>query len=95
MHFSNKDFPLLKRVQHRATKLIPSLRILNYEERLQALDLTTLSQRRQRKYMIQIFKIFHRMDKMEMGSEFMVFPAKSISQRRNSQRFSKHILIAG
>ena len=40
------DLDLLERVQHRTTRLMPSLRSLNYEERLQALDLTNLSERR-------------------------------------------------
>ena len=62
------DIDLLERVQHRAIRLIPSLRSLNYEERLKALDIietidrslkTTLSERRRRGDMIQILKIFH------------------------------------
>ena len=39
---------------------------MNYEERLKALDLTTLSERRQRRDMIQIFKIFHGIDILEI-----------------------------
>ena len=42
-----------------------SLRELSYGERLQALDLTTLVERRQRGDMIQIFKIFKGIDRME------------------------------
>ena len=64
------DIDLLQIVQHRATTLIPSLRILNNEERLKALDLTTLSERRQRGDTIQIFKIFHGIDKIEMNNNF-------------------------
>ena len=37
-----------KLFQHQDTILIPSLGKINYEELLQALDLTTLSERRQR-----------------------------------------------
>ena len=64
------DIDLLERVQHRATRLIPSLRSLNYEKRLKALDLTTLSERIQRGDMVQIFKIFHGIDIMEIGNNF-------------------------
>ena len=64
------DLDLLERVQHQTTGLISSLGNLNYEECLQAIDLTTLSERRQRGDMIQIFKIYHGIDKMEMGPNF-------------------------
>ena len=64
------DIDLFKIVQHQATSLIPSLIILNYEERLTAFDLTTLSERRQRGVMIQIFKIFHGIDIMEIENNF-------------------------
>ena len=37
-----KDQNLLERVQRRATKLIPTLRNLSYEERLKQLDMFTL-----------------------------------------------------
>ena len=46
------------------------MRSLNYEERLRALDQTTLSERRQRGDVIRIFKIFYGIDKMEMDSNF-------------------------
>jgi ribonuclease P/MRP protein subunit RPP40 len=59
------DIDMLERVQHRATRLMISLRELSYGERLQALDLTTLVERRQRGDMIQIFKIFKGIDRME------------------------------
>ena len=36
------DCDIIERVQHRATKLVPSIRNLSYEDRLKALDLTTL-----------------------------------------------------
>jgi len=41
------DIDLLESVQHRATRIIPSLKKISYENRLKALDLTTLSERRQ------------------------------------------------
>ena len=37
-----KDIELLERVQHRATKMVPGLAKLSYEERLRKIDLPTL-----------------------------------------------------
>ena len=48
---------ILERVQHRATKLIPSIGQLDYEDRLQICNLTTLEQRRERGDAIDAFKI--------------------------------------
>jgi len=64
-------FPILKsecdnieRIQHRATKILSSIRHLPYESRLKALDLTTLVERRKRGDLIQIHKIVHNIDKV-------------------------------
>ena len=59
------EIELLERVQHRATRLIPSLKIINNEYRLKALDLTTLTKRRQRGDMIQLFKFFNGFNDLE------------------------------
>ena len=64
------DIDMLERVQHRATRIIPSFRKLKYEDRLKALDLTTLVERRKRGDMIQVFKIFNGMEKVELSEEF-------------------------
>ena len=42
------DRPMLEKIQSRATKLIPGLRDLRYEERLKECGLTTLETRRLR-----------------------------------------------
>jgi len=46
-----------KKMQHRATKLVPGLEKLTYEERLDILDLTTSEERQLRGDMIEVFKI--------------------------------------
>ena len=49
----------LENVQRRATKLIPSLQNLTYSERLQNLNLPSLSYRRNRMDLIMTYKILH------------------------------------
>ena len=49
---------MLQRIQRRATKIIPELKDLSYEERLKECGLTTLEIRRLRGYHIEVFKMF-------------------------------------
>ena len=49
-----KDIELLVQVQHRATKLIPEISHLPYEERLKYLNFTTLELRRHRGDLIEV-----------------------------------------
>ncbi len=55
--YKKKDIKTVENVQRRATKLIPSLRHLSYEQRLKKLKLPTLRYRRARGDMIEYFKI--------------------------------------
>ena len=50
---------MLEKIQRRATKLIPELRDLTYEERLKECGLTTLETRRIRGDQIEVFKILN------------------------------------
>ena len=59
------DQQAVERVQRRATRLIPSLRGLPYEERLERLNLPSLSHRRRRGDMIQCFKILKGIDRID------------------------------
>ena len=63
--YRNKDIKMLEVVQKRATKLVPELRNLPYEKRLQKLGLTTLEARRERGDAIQYFKIINNFNKVE------------------------------
>ncbi|KAF2344476.1 hypothetical protein FHG87_024768 [Trinorchestia longiramus] len=46
----------MEKIQRKATKMIPELRNLSYERRLQRLELITLEQRRLRGQLIETFK---------------------------------------
>jgi len=54
-----KDREILENVQHRATKLVPSLSKYSYEERLRQMDLPSLFYRRLRGDLIETFKYLH------------------------------------
>ena len=55
----------LERVQRAATKLVPGLQDMEYQERLRKLNLPSLEERRKRGDMIQLFKCLKEMDKID------------------------------
>ncbi len=57
-----KDINRLEKIQARATRLIPKIRHLLYENRLQALGMSTLKARHIRLDLIQSYKILHAVD---------------------------------
>jgi hypothetical protein len=54
--YQKQDITTLENVQRRATKLIPSLKSISYEKRLEIIGLTILQDRRARGDSIQFFK---------------------------------------
>ena len=65
-----KDIDAIERVQHRATRSIPGLARLSYEERLKKTGLYTLERRRLRGDMIEMFKIMNGRDKIRADELF-------------------------
>ena len=63
---------MLEGVQRRATKMIPSLRNLSYEERLKKLGMFSSRRRRLRFDVIEVFKIIHGIDKVNQGKFFCI-----------------------
>jgi len=57
----NKDTTILENVQRRATKLVPGLQEMEYEDRLKKLNLPSLHYRRTRGDMIELYKHTHGM----------------------------------
>ena len=66
----NKDIILLEKVQQRATRLVPEIRDLDYKSRLASLGLITLSERRRRGDLIEVFKIMHGFDDLDRKQFF-------------------------
>ena len=58
---------MLAKIQRRATKLIPGLRDLRYEERLKQCGLTTLKMRRLRGDHIEVFKILNGYENIDIN----------------------------
>ena len=68
---NGKDGDMLEGVQRRVTKIIPSLRNL-YEERLKRLGMFSLKRRRLKGDMIEVFKMIHGIDKVNLGKLFCI-----------------------
>ena len=68
--YYTKDIDKLERVQERALRMIPELKHLNYEEKLQNLNLFSLAKRRLRGDLIETFKIFQGLDNIPSNTFF-------------------------
>ena len=60
-----KDIRKLERIQKAATKMVPEIRDLTYEERLREMGLPTLEDRRERGNLIAIYKIVNHMERID------------------------------
>ena len=63
---SEKLITKIESIQRRATKMVFEIRSLSYEERLNALGLTTLELRRKRTDLIQTYKIINGIDEVDI-----------------------------
>ena len=71
-----KDVYMLEKIQRRATKLIPELRDLTYEERLKECGLSTLETRRLRGDQIEVFKILNGYENIDSNIFFEIKESK-------------------
>ena len=86
--FNRADQKLIERVQHRATKLVPELKHLPYQERLlRHLFLPSLYHRRRRGDMIAAFQILH--GGINVRSDQFFEPAASAITRGHGMKLRK------
>ena len=72
----------IKKVQRRATKLMPTLKDLDYKERLRQLKLPTLKYRKYRGDLVQVFKIINETDDLKFED---FFTTTKLDSTRNSE----------
>ena len=65
-----KHINMIENVQMRATKLVDNIGSLDYGERLKALELPSLSYRRKRGDMIEVYKHFNSYDEQSLSPSF-------------------------
>ena len=74
--YLRKDVDMLEKIQRRATKLIPGLRDLTYEERLKKCGLTTLETRRLMGDQIEVFTILNGYENIDSNNFFEIKESK-------------------
>ena len=89
---SSGEISGLELVQKRATKGVPALRSLHYQERLIKLNLTSLEQRRIRGDLIQFFKIIKGYNKIEWVKPLISCPSVSLDCPAGGVRGGSHRL---
>lgn len=85
--YLKRDIECLEKIQHRATKLVPELRNLAYSDRLKALNLTTLEERRSRGDLIEAFKIITGKENVDCDKFFKF--RENANTRGNSMKIYK------
>ena len=80
--YRKKDIDKLERIQRRATKIIPELRVLSYESRLLQCGLTTQETRRLRGDQVEVFKIVNGYEDVDRN---MFFKLKEGSRTRGNK----------
>ena len=72
-----------------ATKIITELAEMPYEERLRAMELTTLEQRRERGDLIQVYKLVNGMDEVDNEKLILREEGTKRSTRSHSKKLMK------
>ena len=86
-----KHINLIEGVQRRATRMVPELKYLSYEERLDKLKLTTLEERRARGDMIETYKIITGKEKVNPRKFFQMVPDREGPRARDKKIFKQRV----
>ena len=88
--YTKKNINLIENVQRQYTRKIFGLKNLPYEERLKALRLPSLTYRRLRGDLIEMYKIIHNIyDPITKSCLFSMVPDSSITRKNNSLNITK------
>ena len=89
------DIYNIEKIQRRATRLVPSISHLSYEERLRKLDLPTLQFRRLRTDLLLLYKISHNLNTLNTNTfctlcphnTSMLAPSLGINTRGHNYKY--------
>ena len=84
-----KDIEAVENVQRRASKLVPTLKNLSYEERLRRLGLPTLAYRRTRGDMIETYKILRGIYDQDVSQDISVLQDNQRTRGHNKRIFKE------
>ena len=87
--YYRKDIDKLERVQRKVTKMIPRLRNKPYEERLKELGLFSLSKRRLRGDLIEIFKMFRGLDNVNIH-DYVTVDERNVTRSNGYKITGRH-----
>ena len=86
--YYSKDKQLLERVQHRFTRMVPGLKQLPYDLRLQSLGLWPLEERRNRADLVEVFKLYKGWSRTSFDSMFTL--SSNTQTRGHSAKLTKN-----
>jgi ribonucleases P/MRP protein subunit RPP40 len=84
-----RDIDVLESVQHRATRLVPGLAKLAYEDRLRRMNLPTLVYRRHRGDMIEAYKYLNGVYRVNSTQLLPRHEEKGLKTRGHSKKLMK------
>ena len=84
-----KDIKKLERIQTTATKMVPELRELEYEDRLKETGLPTLQDRKERGYLIMMYKTVNEKEKIDRTD--LIFLGGGGTRPRHTRGHSRKI----
>ena len=87
--YLQKDIDLLESVQHRATRLVPGLAKMAYEDRLRRMNLPTLVYRRHRGDMIEAYKYLNGVYRVDSTQLLPRHEEKGLKTRGHSKKLMK------